>query len=200
MTQAKLRFASFEEYLTWSDDPENYMEGYYELINGELVELPPEKELNSSIANYLLVMLVASGSAIRLVHPGKCEIQVPILQLGDAANRYPDLVVLREEHLKLTERRLTITLDMPPPRMVVEVASSGKRNHTRDYKNKLAQYQEIGVEEYWIADPEAQQVTVFQLGRSGFTKVGEFRESEVVPCSTCPTLTLTAGQILNVGN
>jgi hypothetical protein len=35
MTQAKLKFASFEEYLSWSDDPNNYMEGDYELIDGE---------------------------------------------------------------------------------------------------------------------------------------------------------------------
>jgi Uma2 family endonuclease len=42
MTQTKLRFASFEEYLTWSDAPENYLEGRYELIYGELFELPPE--------------------------------------------------------------------------------------------------------------------------------------------------------------
>jgi hypothetical protein len=44
MTQSKVRFASFEEYLTWSNDPENYMEGRYELVAGELVELMPESE------------------------------------------------------------------------------------------------------------------------------------------------------------
>jgi Uma2 family endonuclease len=40
MTQAKPRFATFEEYLTWSDDPENYREGRYELIDGALVDVP----------------------------------------------------------------------------------------------------------------------------------------------------------------
>jgi hypothetical protein len=56
-----------------------------------------------------------------LVRPGKCDVQVPVLQTGDAANRIPDLVVLREEHLALTQKRLTVTLDMPPPVMVMEV-------------------------------------------------------------------------------
>jgi Uma2 family endonuclease len=199
MTQAKVRFASFEEYLVWSDALESYLEGRYELIDGELIELPPEKELNSSITNYLLVMLVASGLSVRLVHLGKCEVQVPVLQMGDAANRYPNLVVLREEHLEFTTRRLTITRDMSPPRMVVEAASPGKRNRQRDYHNKLAQYEAIGVEEYWIVDIEARSVVVFQLQDSGYQKIGEFEGDRVVPCATCPALALTVEQILNAG-
>jgi Uma2 family endonuclease len=37
MTQAKPRFVTFEEYLSYGD-----LEGRYELIAGELVDLPPE--------------------------------------------------------------------------------------------------------------------------------------------------------------
>jgi Uma2 family endonuclease len=199
MTQAKLRFASFEEYLTWSDDPENYMEGRYELIDGELVELAPESPENHFVANYLFLMLVSVGVPMRLVHLRGCEVQVPVLQMGDAANRYPDLVVLRPEHLDLMNRRLTITLDMPPPCMVVEVASPGKRNRDRDYNNKRAQYEAIGVDAYWIIDRQAQIVVVFELEQSGYKKVGEFKEGDIVPCSTSPALALTAEQILKAG-
>jgi Uma2 family endonuclease len=196
MMQAKLRFASFEEYLSWSDDPENYMEGRYELINGELVELPPESRFNSTIAVRILFALVNAGIPTELVHPGKCEIQVPVLELGDAANRYPDLVVLREEHLDLTERRLTITRDMPPPQMVVEVASPGKVNRERDYKNKLAQYQALGINEYWIIDPKQKMLTVFELQQSGYQKIGEFRDHDPILSPHFPALVLTVAQIL----
>jgi Uma2 family endonuclease len=55
------------------------------------------------------------------------------LQPGDAANRFPDLVVLQTAHLELTRRRLTITLNMPPPRLIVEIVSPGKSNRERDY-------------------------------------------------------------------
>jgi hypothetical protein len=41
------------------------------------------------------------SGAVELIHPGKCEVQVPILYPNDAANRYPHLVVLREEQLEL---------------------------------------------------------------------------------------------------
>jgi Uma2 family endonuclease len=197
MTQAKLRFASFEEYLVWSDDPENYMEGYYELINGELVKLPPESRFNSTIALRIFLALVNAGIPIDLIHPGKCEIQVPVLQLGDAANRYPDLVVLREEHLELTERRLTITRDMPPPQMVLEVASPGKANRDRDYKNKLDQYQALGINEYWIIDPKQKVLTIFELKQSGYKKIGEFRDHVPILSPIFPGLVLTTAQVLD---
>jgi Uma2 family endonuclease len=199
MTQAKLRFASFEEYLAWSDDPENDLEGRYELVDGELVQLPTESELNGAIAHYLFAELLKRGFLFRLIRLYQCEIQVPVLQPRDAQTRLPDLVVLRQEHLSLLTTRTTITLKMPPPRMVVEVVSPGKRNQERDYKSKLAQYQEIGVEEYWIVDSKAQKVTVFHLAPTGYQKIGEFQGSDIVPCSTCPALALTAEQILNAG-
>jgi Uma2 family endonuclease len=196
MTQAKVRFASFEEYLLWSDDPENDLEGRYELVDGELVQLMPESPENDFIANNLFLLLVALGIPARLVRPGKCEIQVPVLQSGDVANRFPDLVILREEHLDSMGRRLTITLNMPPPLFILEVASPGRRNQDKDYNRKLEQYEAIGVEEYWIADLSQGMVTVFN-GQEGYVKVDEFQGDAVVPCAICPALALRAEQILN---
>jgi len=191
MTQAKPRFATFEEYLSYSSE----MEGRFQLINGELIELPPESRFNSTIAVYILLALINAGISIELIHPGKCEVQVPILNLGDAANRFPDLVTLREEHLDLTRRRLTITLDMPPPRLVVEVVSPGKTNRDRDYINKRAQYAAIAVDEYWIIDPKAQTVLVLELTDEDYKEVGQFHGSDSVISITFPELALIAQQI-----
>lgn len=89
MTQAKVKFESFEEYLTYSSQME--LEGRYELIEGELVELPPESEPNAWIANYLQFLLVdAKVTALRLIKIHALELQVPVLRVEDAANRYPD--------------------------------------------------------------------------------------------------------------
>jgi Uma2 family endonuclease len=200
MTQAKLKFMSFEEYLTWSNDPENQMDGEYELIDGALVALMPESPENDAIANYLFLMLVSLGIAPRLVRPGKCEVQVPILQLGDAANRYPDLVILRPEHLNLMGKRLTITLDMPPPVMAVEVVSPTKQQRERDYIYKLAQYEAIAISEYWVVDPIAQKITVFELVAGKYTQVGEFHNNESILSPYFPTLQLTATQVLKAGD
>jgi Uma2 family endonuclease len=200
MTQAKLKFISFEEYLTWSNDPENQMDGKYELIDGELVSLMPESPENDAIANYLFLMLVSLGITPKRVRPGKCEVQVPVLHPGDAANRYPDLLVLRSEHLDLMGKRLTITLEMPPPVMSVEVVSPTKQQRERDYIYKLAQYEAIAISEYWIVDPIAQKITVFELVAGKYTQVGEFRNHDTIFSPYFPTLQLTATQVLKAGD
>lgn len=196
MTQVKVRFASFEEYLIWSDDPENYMEGRYELIDGELVQLPPESPENNFIANNLQFLLVIARAAIlRLIRIHSLELQVPVLRPKDAANHYPDLVVLRPERLELMGRRLTITLDMPPPILIAEVVSPGKTNRDRDFINKRAQYAAIGVPEYWLIDPKAQTITVLELEGDEYREIGTFQGIDPIVCPTFPTLTLSAEQI-----
>jgi Uma2 family endonuclease len=191
MTQAKPRFATFEEYLSYSND----LEGRFQLINGELIELPPESRLNSTIAFVVALVFARTGIAVELIHPGKCEIQVPVLAPGDAANRYPDLVVLRREHLELTQRRLTITLDMPPPQWVMEVVSPGKTNRDRDYINKRSQYAAIGVPEYWLIDPQAKTVMVLELEGDDYKEIGTFQGIAPIVCPTFPALTLSAEQV-----
>ena len=164
---------TFEQYLELDDETDNR----YELINGRLVELPPESELNTSLANYLFLQLVNAGMAFRLIQPHACELQVPVLQAGDPANRYPDLVILREEHLELTRKRLTITFDVLPPRLVIEVVSPGERNRDRDYRRKRRQYESRGIPEYWLIDLEDQVIAVLQLDEGNYFEVGRFTGS-----------------------
>jgi Uma2 family endonuclease len=200
MTQAKPRFATFEEYLSYSND----LEGRFQLIDGELVELPPESEPNNWIARSLLLTLASLGIIPpRLIVIHSLEIQVPILSHEDPANRFPDMVILREEHLALMKRRLTITLDMPPPLLVVEVVSPGRSNRAllcryrkgRDYINKRAQYAAIGVLEYWLIDPKAQTVTVLELEGDDYREIGTFQGITPIVSPTFPALTLSAEQV-----
>ena len=194
MTQAKVKLASFEEYLAYSD--ETPIEGRFELVSGELVELPPESEPNNWLANYLQFLLVAANLApLRLIKMHALELAVPVLQSNDAANRYPDLVVLRPEHLELTQRRLTITRDMPPPRLVVEVVSPGKTNRDRDYVHKRAQYAALGVPEYWLIDPIDQTVMVLSLAGETYREIGVFGAQRTLASVEFPDLALKAGQI-----
>lgn len=192
MSQAKVKFASFEAYLSYSNGAN--LEGFYELIEGALVELPPESELNNwlalSLRDYLIQLIPR-----RLVRVHACEIQVPVLQPRDAANRFPDLVVLYPEHLPLTQRRLTITLDMPPPRLVVEVVSPGKTNQDRDYLYKRAQYAAISVPEYWLIDPVTQTTIVLRLEDASYRKMRVFSGNTLITSLELNELKLTAEQI-----
>ena len=131
----------------------------------------------------------------RLVRVHACEVQVPVLQPKDPANRFPDLVVLRPEHLQLTQKRLTITLEMPPPRLIVEVLSPGKPNHDRDYIDKRAQYAAIGVPEYWLLDPVAQTLLVLTLDGTDYREVGRFSGNQKITSIEFAQLQLEARQI-----
>lgn len=122
MTQAKPQFASFEEYLPL--DPGQLPEGRFEYVDGELRELMPESSLNDEIATYLFLSLVAICIPFQLIKMGTCEVEV----IGRPRTRIPDLVIFREEHPAVTRRRLTITCDMSPPRLIAEVISSGLQN------------------------------------------------------------------------
>jgi Uma2 family endonuclease len=199
MTQAKLKFASFADYLAWSDDPANYLEGRFELVDGELVEVPPELEPNNWIARCLMFALANSGHIpLRQIVIHSLELQVPVLKAGDSANRYPDLVVLREEHIALTQRRLTITLDMPPPRLVVEVMSPGKKNRDRDLVRKRAQYAARCIPEYWLVDPDAETVTVLVWENRVYIESQVMQDEELISSREFPELQLTANQIFGV--
>jgi Uma2 family endonuclease len=193
MTQVKVKFATFEEYLSYSN--ETPMEGRYEWIDGVLVELPPESRLNSTIAVRILLILLSAGTPVELIHPGKCEVPVPVLQPSDAANRFPDLVVLQEAHLELTQRRLTITFDMPPPRLIVEVVSPGKTNRDRDYLYQRAQYAAIGVPECWLIDAIAQTITVLSLEDKAYREVSMLGKQDVLASIEFAGLQLTVEQI-----
>ena len=191
MTVAKPRFSSFEEYLSYDDGTDNR----YELIDGELFVLPPESGLNTTIAAYLFVKMMEAGIPFHLIKLNCCEVQVPALRLRDAQNRYSDLVVLREDHVELTRSRLTIKLDMPPPQLIAEVVSPGRTNRDRDYIRKRDQYCRIGVQEYWIIDPQQQTVLVLALENAQYVEIGNFQGEQVISSRCFPAIQLTAGEV-----
>jgi Uma2 family endonuclease len=190
MTPSKLRFSSFEEYLCYSDDSEHF----YELYNGELVELPPESGENVGIANFLFCQLALIVGHLRVRGQG-LELEVR----GEPRNRYPDLTIIRQEHIKQLKERNTIRLSMPPPLLVVEVVSPGELQHERDYIAKRRQYEERGIPEYWLVDPERQLITVLALSTQTYTEIGQFQTDSVLVSQTFPELNLTAEMILKAG-
>jgi Uma2 family endonuclease len=198
MTQAARRL-SFEEYLNLEAE-DGLPEGLAEFVDGELKELPPESGLNNSLANYLFFVLVNAGLPLNLVRPHTCEVEVPVLQPKDPRTRFPDLVVLRPEHLPLIEKRLTIRVETLPPQFVAEVVSPGDRNRKRDYERKREQYQARSIPEYWLIDPAQRAVTVLALQAEQYQQIGLFQGEQPIQSSLLNSLNLalTAEQIFTM--
>ncbi|WP_035987471.1 Uma2 family endonuclease [Leptolyngbya sp. KIOST-1] len=154
MVQLKQRFQSFEDYLAYDDGTENL----YELFNGELIEVPPESGFNVEIATLLLIQLARLVDYRRIRGHG-LELEVR----GEPRNRYPDLTIIHEEQVDSLRRRNTIRILMGPPMLVVEIVSPGEVQRNRDYIAKRHQYQDLGVPEYWIVDPQEATVLVLEL-------------------------------------
>ncbi len=171
MLKVKPRFESFEEYLLYNDNSEKL----YELFNGELIEMPPESGFNVEIATFLLLQF-ASLLGYRRVRGQGLELEVN----GEPKNRYPDLTIIREEHIQQLSKRNTIRLSMLPPLLVIEVVSPGELQRERDYVAKRIQYQNCGIPEYWIVAPETQTILVLQLRENSYIEVGNFDNNELV--------------------
>lgn len=190
MTIASGKMA-FDEYLTYDDGSDTR----YELVNGELVPMPPESRLNARIAMFL-VLEFAKLVSFRLICCKDTELEVS----GKFASaRLPDVMVLTEELDKiLGDARSTITRDMPPPMLVVEVVSPGKENEDRDYRYKRSEYAARGVNEYWIIDPQRQQVTILSLV-DGLYEEQVFQGNTPIVSLILPKLKLTTEQLMNAG-
>lgn len=196
MTQTKRRFTSIEEYLDYDDGTDTRCE----LVNGVLVEMPSESHLNLQVAMFLLSKLIEVGVPYYLLSL-KTEIEVKSYA---TTVRYADLMVLTAElDAAMTGKpRSIITLDLPAPKLVVEVVSPGKpgtENYDRDYIEKRREYAERGIPEYWLIDPEREVVIVLQLDADRYIEVGQFRRSDLVISPTFSQLQLTAEAILGAG-
>jgi Uma2 family endonuclease len=84
---------------------------------------------------------------------------------------------------------------MAPPLLVIEVVSPGELQRDRDYIAKRLQYQDCGISEYWIVDPDTQTVLVLELRGKTYTEVGSFSGKERILSPQFRELKLTAAQV-----
>jgi Uma2 family endonuclease len=112
--------------------------------------------------------------------------------------RVPDLVVFSDELLSMMQgaARSLITLDMPPPMLVVEVVSPDSEK--RDYRYKRTEYAARGIPEYWIVDPVAEKVTILEW-IEGMYEEKVFEKDEIIISPQLGTLSLTTSELLKAG-
>lgn len=196
MTQAKPRFKTVEEFLSYDDGTDQR----YELVHGALVELPTESPINALIARFLLVYFVGLGIPLERVGD-KQQIAV---SSSTATARDPDLTVHSEASATaiLSRSQALLDLGMPNPLLVIEVVSPGEpgsKNYDRDYVEKRAEYAARGIPEYWLIDPGRAVVIVLVLEGDRYREVGQFRERDCLISPTFPDVQLMTEQILKAG-
>ncbi len=195
MTQTQPRVRTLADYLDYTDGTDQR----YELVHGELIQLPTESDLNVMIAGFLFVALLPFVPHY-LIRRGT-ELAV---HSRSVSCRCPDLMVLSQETLAALAgaSRSLVLLEMPAPRLVVELVSPGEpgtENYDRDYVQKPHEYAARGIPEYWLVDPARQVVIVLFLAGSTYREVGRFEGDSRIVSPTFTELQLTAAEILRAG-
>ena len=180
---------TFDEFLAYDDGTD----GWYELENGELIAMPAESEINRRIAMFLVATFLQLGIPFE-----QLTLKTEVAVSGSGVSvRIPDLVLLSDEGVLALDgaTRSLITLDMPPPLLVVEVVSPGQEN--RDYRDKRSEYAARGILEYWIVDPIKQQVTVLEWVE-GVYEEQVYRGDDPVMSPLFNQINLMAKQVLQL--
>lgn len=181
---------TIEDYLNYDDGTDTR----YELVNGKLIAMPPESDLNNQIASFLFATFLQLG-----IPYYRLRIKAQIAVSGTRATaREPDFVVLSEESATdlIGARQCLITYDMAPPQLVVEVVSPNQES--RDYRHKRTEYAGRHIPEYWIVDPTAQKITVLEWV-DGLYEEQVYQGEQAIASPQFGTLSITATILLNAG-
>jgi Uma2 family endonuclease len=130
-----------------------------ELWDGELIMAPMPSYRHQEIA-YRFGRILGDWVTERNLGKVMC---LPIdMVLSPHRAPQPDVSFVTQERLHIIQRAL-----MGPADLVAEIISPGGR--TRDRIEKRDLYEQYGVKEYWIIDPEAETVDVL------FLEEGQYR-------------------------
>jgi len=139
-----------------------------ELWDGELIMSPAPSFFHQEIVARFYKMLDAWVDRNQL---GKVGIAPLDMVLSPRRAVQPDVLFVANEHLDIIRERVMGAADL-----VAEVISPDSRR--RDRIDKRDRYEQHGVREYWLIDPEAQTVEVLYLVSGRYQLVGRWRPQE----------------------
>lgn len=196
MTVATDQRMTLQEFLTYGDGTDTR----YELIKGKLIPMSPPTWLHLRIARYL------EGAFNREIERQSFDweaFQEPGQQTESSSARRPDVAIVPSDWVDAELDRSAVL--GKAAFLVVEVVSESTA--TTDYREKVSEYQAIGIPEYWIVDPDpfgaakyigspkCPTVSVYHLV-DGIYQVRQYRDNETIVSPTFPDLKLTAAQVL----
>lgn len=124
----------------------------YQLINGMFVKSPSPVPYHQSISKHIQFKLYT------LEQQGKGKVfDAPIdVYLSEENTFQPDLIFIVTERLSIIGNKKI----EGPPDIVIEILSP----HTAyyDLRQKKEVYEQYGVKEYWIVDPMAKRIDVYE--------------------------------------
>jgi Uma2 family endonuclease len=191
---------TFEEFLAWDDGSERR----FELIDGIPMPLLEPNADHEDVADALCDALRDHCLQCALPYVPKRLKQVRLNAGELERSRKPDIVVFDQaEWLRMKGKSSPAAAYACPP-MVIEVVST---NWQDDYLTKQAEYETLGILEYWIVDyaalggrrfignPKQPTVTVYSLVEAEY-QLSQFRGADRIISALFPNWALTAEQVM----
>jgi Uma2 family endonuclease len=196
---------SFDEFIDWLPESSEYR---YELHRGRIVEMPKPRGKHSKVTGFAQGNLFVEISRLQLPWfiPKECIVR----SLDGKSGYEPDVIVLDDPALvdePRWESGSILTLGKSI-KLIVEVVSTNWQN---DYFYKLADYQALGIPEYWVVDyaalggrqfignPKQPTFSVYQLIDEEY-EVQRFGLGDRIISPTFPELNLTVDQVFAAGS
>ncbi len=190
---------TFDAFVEWYPEM-----GRYELIHGTIIKMFPTGP-HENVVGFLAVEV---GYEIRRSGLPYSMPKTYLVRSPDQESGYqPDLLVLDPQALDaepLWPKQSIITMGNSM-KLAVEVVSTNWKN---DYLRKLADYEDLGIPEYWIVDyralgavryiglPKVPIVSVYALNQAGEYELRQFKGAEQIESLLLPELALTVDQIV----
>ena len=181
---------SYADYLTWRFDE------FVELIRGKVVRhmagaSRPHQKLVLNLGREVSLFLKRKPCEVYLA-----PFDVRLTTAGANGNEQVRTVVQPDLFVVCDLAKLDENGCHGAPDWVVEIVSPG--NTTHDTRTKFDLYEEIGVQEYWIAYPKMATIAVFVLDAHGRYQLrAEYSEPGSIPVHTLPGLSLDWNELFD---
>lgn len=200
MIQTLPKITTFQEFIDWL--PEN-SDVRYELHRGNIVEMAQPVGEHEEIKGFLNIEI--SFEIKRLGLSYGIPNQVIVRPDDKDSGYFPDVLVMNRANLPNESRwkKESILSSGASIPLVIEVVSTNWRD---DYYSKFADYEEMGILEYWIVDyaalggrnfignPKQPTISVCNLVEGEY-QISKFQNRDRLISQTFPDLNLTVNQV-----
>ena len=180
MANVNTAILTYEDYLNAPDDER------YELLDGELVMIAAPNIAHQRAVLRLTRLL---SDFVEEKELGEVFVAPTDVVLSETNVVQPDVIFISTDRMSIVD---TDNIKGSPD-LVVEIISPN--NPERDLVRKRGIYARHGVEEYWIADPEARSVRVMTLEGNAYLEAAEYGMGDVLTSSTLTGLALEVGNV-----
>ena len=144
--------------------------GKYQLIDGEIIEMPSPKSIHQQI------IVLLSSEFIQKIHKKKKGVVfvAPMdVYLSETETYQPDVFIILNENTSIIEENRI----KGAPDLVVEILSPSTAYY--DLRHKKNIYEASGVKEYWILDPIEKSLEIYSLKENKFILKAEYKQGEI---------------------